>query len=312
MTAATAAIGRVLPLWGTTAQVVVTDPGALAAAQDLLLADAALVDAACSRFRPDSEISRAHVRPGRPVRVGPVLGEALTVAFRVAATTGGLVDPTVGAAVVDLGYDRDFTTMPLDRPDPAAGPRPAPGWQAVGWDPEHRCLTVPSGVLLDLGATAKALAADRIADRIARRLGCGALVSLGGDVGAAGPAPLGGWAIGVGDDHETARTAPDTVMSIVSGGLATSGTVRRAWCRAGRAVHHIADPRTGDVAAPCWRTVTVAAASCLDANAASTAAVVLGPEAPAWLARLGLPARLVAVDGIVTTTADWPAGEDHR
>ena len=73
----------------------------------------------------------------------------------------------------------------------------------------------------------------------------------------------------------------------------------RSWVRDGRTVHHIVDPRTGDIPEPVWRTVTVAAATCLDANVASTAAVVLGRDAPAWLAKQHLPARLVAVDGAV-------------
>jgi thiamine biosynthesis lipoprotein len=70
-------------------------------------------------------------------------------------------------------------------------------------------------------------------------------------------------------------------------------------------VHHIVDPHTGDVADPCWRTASVAAATCVDANTASTAAIVMGAHAPAWLDQCHLPARLVALDGSVTTTAGW-------
>jgi len=71
-------------------------------------------------------------------------------------------------------------------------------------------------------------------------------------------------------------------------------------------VHHIVDPRTGDVATPCWRTVTVAAGSCVDANTAGTAAIVLGPAAPRWLTDRALPARLVADDGAIALVAGWP------
>jgi thiamine biosynthesis lipoprotein len=132
------------------------------------------------------------------------------------------------------------------------------------------------------------------------------LVSLGGDVRVAGPAPEDGWRIAVGDDHERALVDPELVVSITAGGLATSSTTRRAWRRAGRTVHHIVDPRTGDVPASRWRTVSVAAATCVDANTASTAAVVLGDAAPGWLADRRLPARLVDLDGAVITTAGWP------
>ena len=53
-------------------------------------------------------------------------------------------------------------------------------------------------------------------------------------------------------------------------------------------------------------TVTVAAATCVDANAASTAAVVLGEEAPGWLEERKLPARLVGLAGEVVAVGGWP------
>lgn len=296
----------ILPALGSTALLAVADPAGLDAATRVLHTELAAIDAACSRFRPDSEISRLHERAGTAVTVGPLLADALSVALRAAELTDGLVDPTVGAAVVDLGYDRDFARIDPVLPTPAPPPRPAPGWWRLAWDPTSRTLLLPRRILLDLGATAKALAADRIARFAAEEAGCGVLVSLGGDVAAAGAAPGGGWVIGVGDDHELALTHADLAVRIGGGGLATSSTRRRAWRRAGRTVHHIVDPRTGDVPPPRWRTATVAAATCVDANTASTAAIVLGRGAPDWLAALRLPARLVDLDGVVTTTPGWP------
>ena len=294
-----------LRLWGTTVLLVVTEPGARAGAEEILLAETAAVEAACSRFRDDSEISRLHERAGSPVGVGPVLAEALTVALRAGELTNGLVDPTVGRAVCALGYDRDLAAIAPDTEEPASAARPAPGWWRVNWDPQRREVLLPRGITLDLGATAKALAVDRVACRVVDELGCGVLVSIGGDVRAAGEPPAGGWLVGIGDDHERALTDPDETVEITSGGLATSGTTRRTWRRAGRVVHHIVDPRTGDVPDGRWRTVTVAAASCVDANTASTAAVVMGDHAPVWLEACRLPARLVAEDGTTTTTAGW-------
>jgi len=291
-------------VWGSTATVAVTDPDALPVAHAVLVAELAAVDAACSRFRPDSEISRVHAARGRPMPVGPLLAAAVTAALDAAAITEGLVDPTVGDAVVALGYDQDFAAL-ADVADPPGRPVPAPGWWRVGWDARRRELLVPRAVTLDLGATAKALAADRIAGLVADGTGDGALVSLGGDLAVAGPVPDGGWRVGVADDHTDPE--PDEKISIMTGGLATSGTVRRRWRRGGRVVHHIVDPRTGDVATACWRTVSVAAATCLDANTASTAAVVLGADAPAWLAGHALPARLVSEDGVLTRVGGWPA-----
>lgn len=294
-----------LHVWGTTAALTVTDPAALPAAERVLLRELAAVDAACSRFRTDSEISRLHSAAGAPVRVGPVLAAALGVSLRAAQLTNGVVDPTVGNAVEALGYAVDFAAMAPDGPAPVAAPQPAPGWWRVGWDPSTSEVLLPRGVRLDLGATAKALAADRIAQQAARDGGCGVLVDLGGDVRVAGPAPDGGWRLGVADDHTAEET--DLVVTLDAGGLATSGTARRRWRRGGRELHHIVDPRTGDVPDSPWRTATVAAASCVDANTASTAAIVMGAHAPVWLEQCGLPARLVDLHDRVVTTAGWGA-----
>jgi thiamine biosynthesis lipoprotein len=138
------------------------------------------------------------------------------------------------------------------------------------------------------------------------------LVSLGGDTAVAGPPPDGGWRIRVQDTTGLPGETPDgpsQVVAIRDGGLATSSTAARRWHHGGDLLHHILDPRTGRPAAPVWRTVSVAAATCADANTAATAAIIRGDQAPAWLAGLKLPARLVTQDGVVRTVADWPANQ---
>ena len=294
---------------GTTALLVVTAPDRMSQAEAVLRAELAAIDEACSRFRADSEISRLHLAAGRAVTVGPLRGEALAAAFRAAELTGGLVDPTVGAAVCVLGYDCDFAAIPSDRPGPPP-PRPAPGWRRLKWNPAHPGLLLPRGVSLDLGAIAKALAADRAARHAANAAGCGVLVGLGGDIAMAGVAPDGGWRVAVADDHRNALHQPAQTISMSTGGLATSSTVTRTWLRGRDRHHHIVDPRTGANPDSAWRTVSVSAASCVDANTASTAAIVLGDAAPGWLAGLGLPARMVTKDGQVHTTGGWPDLED--
>jgi thiamine biosynthesis lipoprotein ApbE len=301
---------------GMLVQLVVTDPGRLAAARQLLADDLAELDLACSRFRPDSELAalgNAAREASGPVAatVSPLLAEAIAVALRAASLTDGDVDPTVGGVLSALGYDRDFGQVPATGPAlPPVGVRVIPGWRSIRLDLAARRLTVPAGVQLDLGATVKGWAADRSAARIADRLGCGVLVSLGGDTSVAGEAPEGGWRIRVQD----LTTMPDepprgqsAVVAIRDGGLATSSTAARRWQRGGDVLHHILDPRTALPAAPVWRTVSVAAASCADANTAATAAIIRGRQAPAWLASLNLPARLVEPDGTVHTIAGWPA-----
>jgi thiamine biosynthesis lipoprotein len=305
MTAAAAGPGTaVFPALGTTAVLLVTDPAALGPARQVLEEELAAVDRACSRFRPDSELSRANAAGGAAA-VGPLFAEAIEVALRAAELTEGAVDPTVGPALTALGYDRTFASLRPEDARPVTAV-PAAGWRHVTWDRRSRRLRLPPGTALDLGATAKALAADRAARRAARVAGCGVLVCLGGDLATAGPAPAAGWQVAIADDH--AAPAPDApVVAVHSGGLATSGTTVRTWRRGGRVRHHIVDPATGDAPPPLWRTVSVAAADCVDANTAATAAVVRGAQAVDRLSALGLPARLVRTDGTVVTLGGWPA-----
>jgi thiamine biosynthesis lipoprotein len=136
--------------------------------------------------------------------------------------------------------------------------------------------------------------------------GAGALVNLGGDIAVAGPAPPDGWSVRVTDDHAAGVDAPGQTVAVPSGGLATSSVMVRRWTREGRDLHHIVDPRTGAPVAVVWRTVSVSAASCVDANTASTAAVVRGERAPEWLETLRLPSRLVRPDGAVVYVRGWP------
>ncbi|GAA2498818.1 FAD:protein FMN transferase [Streptomyces longisporus] len=294
------------PALGTTASLLVADAGALGAARQVLDAELAAVDAACSRFRPDSELSRANAAAGAAFHVSALFAEAMDVALHAAEETGGVVDPTVGTAVAALGYDVTFAALRPQDLGPVRLAGPSAGWRAVEWERAARRLRLPPGTALDLGATAKALAADRAAHRAAEVTGCGVLVNLGGDLSAAGQAPPGGWRIAIADDHAAPDTAARPTVSITGGGMATSGTTVRTWRRGGRRLHHIVDPATGDIPAPVWRTVSVAAISCVAANTAATEAVVVGERALGRLRRAGLPARLVRVDGAVERVCGWP------
>ncbi len=298
---------------GTLVRVVVTEPAALPHARRILVDDLAALDLACSRFRPDSELRRLDDGCGRPVPVSPLLAEALAIALQAARRTDGDVDPTVGSAMADIGYDRDFGQVRPDGPVLRLVASPAPGWEGVVLDVDRGTVTVPVGVRLDLGATAKALAADRAASRIVEETGSGVLVSLGGDLRAAGPTPDGGWQVRVQDvtgHPDDAPIGPVAQVALHSGGLATSSTTARRWVRGGDVLHHIIDPRRGLPADSPWRTVTVAAPTCVAANTASTAAVIRGDRAPRWLESMCLAARLVDVAGTVRTVGAWPAAPE--
>jgi FAD:protein FMN transferase len=297
---------------GTGVVLRVTERAGLDAARASVEAELEAIDLACSRFRPDSELSRLNAVARGRTRVGPLLLEALEVALRAAELTDGDVDPTIGRALELAGYDRDWRL--LSPPDEPTRPEPASvvmrlrsGWGTVRVDRAASLVLVPAGVRLDLGATAKAWAADRAASAAAAAAGCGVLVGIGGDIATCGAPPEGGWRIRVTDDHRSAPSAPGQTVSIRSGGLATSSTAVRRWSHAGRTMHHIFDPATGMPVSETWRTVSVAAESCTDANIASTAALVRKRPAAAWLARLGLPSRLVDWTGEVVHIGGWPA-----
>jgi thiamine biosynthesis lipoprotein len=290
---------------GTTALVAVARPGALEEAGRLLRAGLERIDRACSRFRDDSDLGRVNRARGRETAVGPLLIEALETAVRAAGITGGDVDPTVGRAMGDLGYDRDFALVRGARPGVVVRITPVPGWRTIRIDRAAGTVTVPEGVALDLGATAKALAADRAAREIHDATGAGTLVGLGGDIALCGAAPGEGWPVRVTDDHRDLGGDGETIL-LREGGLATSSTAVRRWAGAGGPRHHILDPARAAPAAEVWRTASVAAATCVDANIASTAAIVRGHAAPQWLAEAGLPARLVSPEGVVIHVAGWP------
>ena len=300
-------------VFGTTGVIVVTEPAALGQARAIADVELSAVDLACSRFRPDSELSRLNQARGEPTQISELFAALIAEALRAAELTGGDADPTCAHALVSAGYDRDFAELRDEAAAPVAAspvpPGPVPGWRSVRLDRRRAIVQLIRRAQLDLGSTAKAWAADHCAALIAERLCCGVLVSLGGDVAVAGPPPANGWQVRVTDDHAAPADAPGQTVTISSGGLATSSTTVRSW-RAGTAtMHHIIDPRTGQPARSCWRTVSVAAQTCADANIASTAAIVRSEAALPWLTEAALPARLLRHDGTVATTPGWPA--DH-
>lgn len=292
---------------GSALRVIVTRPAALGAAGAAVDRVVRAIDAAASRFREDSELSRLNASPGRDVTISPLLAQAIAAGLRGAQLTGGAVDPTIGAAIRLAGYDTDFAQVAPD-----AGPiklvaESVPGWHAVQFDAGTRVVRLPRGVEIDLGATAKALASDLAAAAALEAAGGGGvLVSLGGDIAVAGEPPPEGWMIQTSEDSRAPIDDAEETVSIMSGGLATSSTTVRRWTRGGVVLNHIIDPATGLPVSGRWRTATVVAATCVDANIASTAAIVFGDSAAAWLEERRLAARLVDRQGAVHRLAGWP------
>jgi thiamine biosynthesis lipoprotein len=295
-------------VWGTTARVVVTDPKLADDAQALVKSQLDAVDEACSRFREDSELAQVQrrliARPGHAVVVSALLADLIRAGLDAAERTAGDVDPTLADDLSALGYDRDYALIQLRTPTGSIpvhlSHRIRHHWGDLRLD--GRRLTMPAGVHLDLGASAKAFSADRAAAAVAKWYRCGVLVSLGGDIATAGPVPEAGWQVLVQDgEHE-----PQSRIRLDGGALATSSTISRRWRNGTSAVHHILDPASGQPADPVWRTVSVAADNCAEANALTTATVVRGWKALPWLRSTGHTARLVSSNGEIVTLGGWP------
>ena len=285
-------------LWTSPCRIVVADVDRLDAA--IAIADGLLaeVEIAASRFRPDSEL--LNLRAGWN-DLSPMLADLVREALTAAWLSDGAVDPTVGATMAGLGYDRTLAAVrAVGLPRLSVVPSVA-GWRSLRLDGSR--LFRPADVQLDLGATAKAVAADRTAAAIADALGTGVLVSLGGDIATSGPAPDGGWQVTV---QDLPTDAPQQVTLNAGAAVATSSTAKRTWQRDGRTLHHLVDPATGAPTAGPWRAVTVVATDCARANTASTGAIVKGHKAVGWLRGLGFPARLTDHAGRVRRINGFP------
>ena len=298
---------------GTYVHLGLADPDLLADAADLAVAVLDEVDRACSRFRADSELTRANRTTG-PVPASPVLVGAVRVALEAAEQTGGVVDPTLGDVLVAAGYSRTFEDVPASDPSPVALPTRRRGWRDVVVTDDS--LEVPRGVVLDLGATGKAYASDLVALTVVDHCGTAVVVSVGGDVRTAtrpdASAPGAAWTVGIAHSPDGPGATPVVHVTVADGGLATSSVSARRWTRAGRTWTHLVDPRTlGPVDGP-WRTVCATGPTCVAANVATTAAIVLGTDAPAWLEALGVAALLLAHDGTTHRTGTWPGAQAEQ
>jgi thiamine biosynthesis lipoprotein len=291
---------------GTNVVLLVHD-GGIDAARSAVEAVLDTVDRTYSSFRSDSELVAANARAGTTVEVSALLADAIAGALRAARLTDGLCDPTLGVALHRLGFVREAPWGDDSAPIIATIKRRA-GWRLVDLDAGGRTVRWPAGVALDLGATGKALATELAAAAASRASGAaGVLVSLGGDLSIAGRGPRGGWRVLATDDSATPPDSEGEVVALAAGAMATSSTTVRRWRRGDVVVHHLIDPRTGLPARSPWRTVAVIAGTCVDANAASTAALILGHEGPGWIEAHGLAARFVAEDGLVLRAGAWPA-----
>jgi FAD:protein FMN transferase len=226
-----------------------------------------------SRFLPDSELARLNRARG-PVTVSPPMFDALVRARAYRQLTGGLFDPAMGGPLAALGYDRSFAPGVLDR-DHAAAPPGEGSFREVRLDAATRTVERPEHVQIDLGGLVKGATVDAAA----RLLPAVGAIEAGGDAVMRGPGPAGdGWQVEIEDPAEPTRTL--AVLRVRSdGAVATSAPNRRRWRVAGRAVHHLIDPRTRAPAASDLLQATVLAPRAELADVLAKTTFLLGAEA---------------------------------
>jgi len=241
-------------------------------------------DARFSRFRPSSELSRVNALPLGLTLVSGEFASMLNLSLDAARATDGLVTPTVGSAILAAGYDRDFDRLPPDVG--AAVPAAIPSWHSISLHGGGLLRT--ETMQLDLNGVVKGKTVDD-----ALEIAGSGWVSAGGDVAALDPVVVG--------------LPGGGTVALHGGGLATSSVAKRRWLAAGVPQNHLIDPRTGRPTDGPWRDVSVAASSCLIADVAAKAALLLGAAGPAWLDERRLAGRFVAHDGAVTLNETWSA-----
>lgn len=295
-------------IWGLSGTLVTERQVQMSVAEERLWHWLGLVDDACNRFNPDSEISRLNAAAGAPVPVSETFERSLDAALRASDVTGGLCDPTVLPALLALGYDRDYDELVRHGATNTGPPVPSLGVGAISLDRALHTVTLAPGCALDLGASAKALVCDLVANDVAPS--GGVVIEIGGDVAVRGDGPEGPWAIAVSDSLNLNGREPR--ITLRTGGVATSSRSVRTWSVGATTVNHIIDPRTGSFAHGDYTTASVTASDCVLANSFATAALLWNNDAAYHIAQAGWSARLVRIDGTVEFVGGWPEeGEAH-
>lgn len=237
-----------------------------------------------SRFLLTSELTRLNQSNGQPFAASSALVAILVAARTMHNRTNGIVNPLVGSALIDAGYDESFEKLVAENPKAASHePRPAPNFKSVALDERTGIVSLPPGRALDLGGIGKGYLADQLVPLI-QKTSPNFWLSLGGDM-------VGN---GTGDDDEPWNVAVQnpwhleqnlgTLRMTGSWAIATSGITKRRGTRAGKPWHHLIDPRTGEPADTDVIGATVTAQTALEADAFAKTMVILGIQAGlSWL-----------------------------
>ena len=268
------------------------------------------VEHTCSRFDPNSALSRVNANPRSWHDVPATLATAIEEAARAHRETDGLFDPRILDVLLGWGYDRSlpFTDGHVER-DRTGAPRPAGG--TAPWHPEiverrGEWRVRLGGNPIDLGGIGKGLAVRWAAAELSGA-GRGYLVDAGGDCAFGGVGPDGGgWRVGVEDP--AGEVEPVLVLDVSNTGCATSSIRLRHWLADGKPVHHLIDPRTRKPGGEGLAAVTVVAPDPAWSEVWSKTLFLAGTAGiRARADELGLAAAWVGLDGTVGTTAAMDA-----
>jgi thiamine biosynthesis lipoprotein len=259
-----------------------TSDAALARAIGVIAAaEAWRIERKFSRYRDDSVLAAINRSDGRPVQVDAETASMIDFAAHCHTLSEGRFDVTSGVLRRVWKFDGSDR---LPTPAAVAALLPWVGFQRMDWrTPE---LVVPAGMELDFGGIAKEYAVDRVLSLIAARHDLAVLVNFGGDLCANRAPAIAPWQIGV----ERPDTDRDTAMilELSQGALATSGDTRRYLLRDGVRYSHILDPVTGWPVPNAPRSITVAAATCVEAGMLATMALLQGASAKLFLDDAGV------------------------
>ncbi|UQX87384.1 FAD:protein FMN transferase [Jatrophihabitans telluris] len=281
------------------------------------------VERRCSRFDPDSDLSRLNRHPGEWVVVSATCFEAVHEAFLAHRATGGRFDPRVLTSLLAIGYNRSFAfTHKPERTDPVTVDLSATATAASGWapdfDPDGSAIRLGSHPI-DLGGIGKGFALRRARQALVRRRAAESdwfLVEAGGDCVLGGDGPSGaGWSVGVEDPHGGAD--PSAVLRLSETSCATSSVRHRSWRAGDRPVHHIIDPGTGapsrggvlsvTVVDPDPARAEVTSKTLFLAGRSGIAAAAESVGRPAvWVDEAGVVAANSAAATVLTWRPSWP------
>jgi thiamine biosynthesis lipoprotein len=254
-----------------------------------------------SRFRVDSELTRLNRAGTQPVPVSESLWQIFQSALQMEEFTEGLVTPTIAEAVIEVGYDRDFSLLAGQTLSPfESQPARVSPLSLVTWDESSHTICLPENVQLDFGGIAKGWAAEQTVARL-KPLGS-ALMNCGGDIAMSGALLDGSpWEIGIFKPFDRSGDYIGMMYFREACGVATSSTDRRRWMQGNVMRHHIIDPHTGLSADSDVLCATLVAPTAVEAEAAAKSALIRGGQAGiAWIeSQPTLAGLLILNDGQV-------------